>query len=102
MKKLFRFLVNKYLITAVLFLLLMLFFDQNDWFTQHGREKELETIQGNIDHLKAEINTMDNNLNKLNGQNEELERVAREKYYEKKDGEDVYIFVADTVKTVKK
>jgi cell division protein DivIC len=93
---------NKYIITAVLFLLLMLFFDQNDWFTQHDREKELEKSQEKINHLNSEISRMDKELNELNASNSKLEQYARERYHEKLDGEDVYIIVPDSVKVKKK
>ena len=76
----------------------MLFFDQNDWFTQHARVKELEKTQQKIDHLNSEIGRMDKDLKELNSSNVKLEQYAREKYHEKQDGEDVYIIVPDTVK----
>lgn len=102
MKKSLRLFTNKYIITAVLFLLLMLFFDQNDWFTQHEREKELQKSQEKIDHLNSEIKRMDNEMNNLNSSNSKLEQYARERYHEKQDGEDVYIIVPDSVKVKKK
>lgn len=89
------------MITAVLFLLLMIFFDQNDWFTQHARVKELEETQGKIDHLNTEIDRMDKELNDINTNNAKTERYAREKYHEKRDGEDLYLIVNDSVKTTK-
>lgn len=76
----------------------MLFFDQNDWFTQHERQKELEKTQQKIDHVNGEISRMDQDLNDLHSSNAKLEQYAREKYHEKQDGEDVYIIVPDTVK----
>lgn len=96
-----KILTNKYIITAVLFLLLMIFFDQNDWFTQHAREKELEQTQEKIDHLNKEVDRMDKELDGLNGSNARLEQYAREKYHEKRDGEDVYIIIPDTVRQQK-
>ena len=82
----------------MLFLLLMVFFDQNDWFTQHARETELQQTQEKIDHLNTEVTRMEKELNDLNGNNGKLEQYAREKYHEKRDGEDVYLIVADSVK----
>lgn len=90
------------MITAVLFLLLMLFFDQNDWFTQHERETELQQTQEKIDHLNGEVTRMEKELNELNGSNARLEQYAREKYHEKRDGEDVYLIIPDSVKPEKK
>ncbi|WP_118953037.1 FtsB family cell division protein [Taibaiella helva] len=98
MKRALKILANKYTITAVLFLLLMLFFDQNDWFTQHERESELRHTQEKIDHLNGEVVRMEKELNDLNGSNTRLEQYAREKYHEKRDGEDVYLIVPDSVK----
>lgn len=97
-KNIIRLFTNKYFITAILFLLLMIFFDQNDWFTQHARVKELEETQAKIDHLNSEIDRMDKSLNDINSSNAKVEEYAREKYHEKRDGEDVYLIVHDTVK----
>lgn len=76
----------------------MLFFDQNDWFTQHERESELRHTQEKIDHLNGEVVRMEKELNDLNGSNARLEQYAREKYHEKRDGEDVYLIVPDSGK----
>ena len=76
----------------------MIFFDQNDWFTQNERENELNQTQEKIDHLNSEVLRMEKELNDLNTNNAKLEQYAREKYHEKKDGEDVYLIVTDTVK----
>lgn len=100
-KNILRLFTNKYLITAILFLLLMIFFDQNDWFTQHARVKELEETQAKIDHLNTEIDRMDKSLNDINSSNAKVEEYAREKYHEKRDGEDVYLILHDTVKVAK-
>lgn len=98
MKRTLRILTNKFIITAIVFLLLMIFFDQNDWFTQNEREKELNQTQEKIDHLNSEVVRMEKELNDLNTNNAKLEQYAREKYHEKKDGEDVYLIITDTVK----
>jgi cell division protein DivIC len=96
-----KLITNKYVITAIIFLLLMLFFDQNDWFTQREREKELNELQSKIDHMNQESDRMDKELNQLNNSPGKLEQYAREKYHEKKDGEDVYLIITDSVKTGK-
>ena len=98
MKRTLRFLTNKFIITAIVFLLLMIFFDQNNWFIQKEREKDLEATQEKIDHLDGEVVRMEKELSDLNNDNAKLEQLAREKYHEKRDGEDVYIIIPDTVK----
>lgn len=101
MKRPLKFIANKYVITAAVFLLLMLFFDQNDWFTQREREKERNELQEKIDHITSESERMERELNELNNSPGKLEQYAREKYHEKKDGEDVYLIIRDSVKTEK-
>ena len=80
----------------------MLFFDQNDWFTQRARKKDLETTKANIEFLKGEITKMEGELKALNTDTGELERYAREKYHEKRAGEDLYLIHIDTVKPAEK
>jgi len=81
---------------SVAFLLLMLFFDQNDWFTQHERSNELQKTQENIRFLKSEVKRMDGELEELN-KPEKLEQSAREKYHAKREGEDVYLILKDSI-----
>lgn len=97
MTRYLKILANKYFIASLAFFLLMLFFDQNDWFTQRRRVKELREVEGKIEHLRSESARMNKELDALS-RPEQLEKLAREKYHEKRDGEDVYIIVTDTVK----
>lgn len=94
---LLKIILNKYLLTGAGFLLLMLFFDQNDWFTQRKRQKQLEEVQETIDYLNAESDRMEASLEALNTDPAFLERFAREKYHLKRPTEDVYLITTDTV-----
>jgi cell division protein DivIC len=98
MSKLFLFIVNKYAIVSLLFVVWLAFFDQNDWMTMKQRKSELNAIKDNIAFLKSEINRMNSeksalvtdmngNLNKP----EILERYARERFRMRHEGEDVYV-----------
>lgn len=97
MPKVLKIITNKYLITFVAFLLLMLFFDQNDWFTQHTRRKQLDATQQNIDFLRQESERMEHEIDQLHANPRHLEKYAREKYHEKRDNEDVYLIIRDSV-----
>lgn len=97
MRKTIKILANKYVLTAIAFSLLMLFFDQNDWFVQHDRKNKLEEIQQNIDFLTQESNKMQKQLQALNTDSMYLEQYAREHYHEKRDNEDVFLIIRDTV-----
>jgi cell division protein FtsB len=99
-KRLLHILTNKYFIATVAFLLLMLFFDQHDWFSQRASARELKKINENIDFLKAEVQRMQQELSDLD-KPEKLEQYAREKYHEKRDNEDVFLIIRDTVMVTK-
>jgi len=95
-KRFLSIITNKFLIVSVAFLLLMLFFDQHDWFTQRESARELDKMNENIEYLQTEVKRMQTELSELD-KPEKLEQYAREKYHEKKDGEDVYLIMHDTV-----
>lgn len=75
----------------------MLFFDQNDWFTQRARQRNLDNLNQNIEFLTKGANKMEVELHELNTNSLKLETYAREKYNEKKGNEDVYIIKRDTI-----
>lgn len=89
--KFLRIIFNKYLLTAVGFVVFMLFFDQNDWFSQQARKAELGDLKESIAFLSRQIDTMDVDYAALRTQPQELERYAREHYRMKRDTEDLYI-----------
>jgi len=89
--KLVRILLNKYLLTGLAFLLLMIFFDQNDWISQKARKKDLKDVNDNIEYLNREIGRMDTEYAAIRTDPKALEKYAREHYRMKKDSEDLYI-----------
>ncbi len=90
--------MNKYFIVSVIFVLWVMFFDQNDWMTQKDRKKELDNVAANISYLKGEIAKMDAEKQalvtdadgKLNDPRK-LEQYAREHFRMKHEGEDLYV-----------
>jgi len=96
MKKLLPGLLNKYIFTALAFVVLMLFIDQNDWFTQRQRQREVDKANENVEFLRGAIATMNEQLEQLNTDSATLERYAREHYHEKREDEDIYVIVPDT------
>ena len=91
MKKAFKVLTNKYLLTTVAFLAWTIYFDQNDWMSLQQRQKELNGVKDNIAYLNTEINRMNTEKNDLMTNPVKLEQYAREHYRMKHDGEDVYV-----------
>ena len=92
----FAVLTNGYIVILTIFLVWILFFDEN---THLNREfnKEIEELKTTIDFYKKEIDR-DKKTIKMLQDSLQLERFAREKYLMKKKNEDVYIIEFDTIK----
>lgn len=89
--KILKFAGNKYVITVALFAAWMLFFDQNDFFTQRERLRDLDNVRNDIAYLEKQIGKMEKDYNALVSDPQKLEQYAREKYRMKRDNEDVYV-----------
>ncbi len=87
---------NSYTIISIIFLIWILFFDEN---THLNREfdKEIEEHKTTINFYKKEVNRDKKTIQMLQD-SVQLERFAREKYLMKKKNEDVYIIEFDTLK----
>ncbi len=82
---------NKYIIAALLFVLWMLFFDEKDWSSIEARKEKLEELQKSEKSLTLQIAETRKELELLKTSAHTIEQFAREKYYMKKDNEDVFI-----------
>jgi cell division protein FtsB len=82
---------SKYFIAIAAFLVVMLFLGRNDIFTQLDRRSELRNLEQSKQHYTNLINTERKELQALEKNPASLEKVAREKYLMKKDGEELFI-----------
>lgn len=87
------FLKNKYLLTGVAFLVLMIFIDRNNLISQYRMWKELKGLRNELQFYKDQTRLDSIELSRLLGDSLELEKLGREKYLMKRDSEDVYIIV---------
>jgi cell division protein DivIC len=87
------FLKNKYLLTGVAFLILLLFLDRNNLISQYNMRKELHGLRKELKfyHDQAKLDSIE--LSRLMGDSLELEKLGREKYMMKCDSEDIYIII---------
>lgn len=83
---------NKYLLTMIGFAVWMLFFDRNDFMSQFGRYQKLSELKTNTSYFNQKIETARAELEKRKTDPSAYERIAREKYYMKKDNEDIFLF----------
>jgi cell division protein DivIC len=84
---------NKYLLTGVAFLLLMLFLDRNNLISQYKMRRELNGLRKELQFYRDQAMMDSIELSRLLGDSLELERLGREKYMMKRDSEDIYIIV---------
>ncbi len=85
-----RLLKNKYVIISTLFLVWMCFLDSNSWLAQKALSDEISRLKAQKKHYQAQIEADKKSLESLR-KPDYIERFAREKYYMKKDGEEVFI-----------
>ena len=90
---------NKYLLISLLFGVWMLFLDNYSYMDQRQINNQIDELQENKKYYQDEIRK-DNQSIKLLKNQDQVEKYAREKYYMKKDSEDIYIieYEGDTIK----
>ena len=91
-QRLFKIVKDKYFLATVFFLVWICFFDQNDVFTRAEIENEIKELKSDMTYYKDQVEDLRLTQENLQNSDKELERFAREKYYMKKDGEDIYVF----------
>ena len=73
----------------------MLFFDEKDVFTMRHHRQELRDLQQSKKYYTDQVNKEKNELENLKNNPSTLEKYAREKYYMKRDNEDLFLIPED-------
>ncbi|MDR9399125.1 MAG: septum formation initiator family protein [Salibacter sp.] len=84
---------NRYSLTILVFLVWMLFFDQNDIISQIELKQQLNSVENKREYYKTQIKETRSDLENLLNDNEKLERFARERYLMKKPNEEIFVIV---------
>ena len=97
-KSWFKFLSNQYVWVLLFFSTWMIFLDNYSYFDHRVLNKQINELEDNKKYYQDEIKKDQQNIKQLNNP-EQIEKYAREKYYMKKDSEDIYIieFQGDTI-----
>lgn len=82
---------NKYFIATAVFCVVILFLDKNDFFTQMERRKEARALEQSKQHYTIQIATERKEFEGLKNNPATIEKYAREKYYMKRDNEEVFL-----------
>ena len=89
---------HKYLITLVLFALVIGFLDENSIIRRLAYAREENRLRDEIEKYRKEYEENTERLNELTVDSGAIERVARKKYLMKKPNEDIYVFEEDIEK----
>ena len=87
------YLKHRYVVTFAIFSIWMLFFDQHNMINQIELRAELYQLESDKAYYTQEIGEIKEDLEELLSDNNKLEKFAREKYFMKKPGEEIFIFV---------
>lgn len=99
---LFNLLLNKYVISIIVFLVWISFCDRNDLVTQWERKQELNKLEQSENYYLNEIENTNKYLSDLNNNPATLEKIAREKFYLKRSNEQVFLIIKNEPETKEK
>jgi len=94
MKKIISFIKNKYFLITIVLSVWVAFFDKNDIRTQWEFKKEVKQLTEERNYYANEIKSISSDLKELTTNPKTLEKFAREKYYMKRDNEEIFVLVA--------
>ncbi|HZH54696.1 MAG TPA: septum formation initiator family protein [Sphingobacteriaceae bacterium] len=95
MERLISLIKNRYVIAGLIFAAWLLFFDRHDLSSQFSYYNSLKTLEKEKVFYETEISEISQTLEGLQHDPAAIERIAREKYQMKKDGEDIYVILRD-------
>ena len=95
--KLVKFASNIFVVIFLVFLIWMVFFDENSYLTHRKFNKEINDLEKTISFYQTKIEQDKATIKKLED-SLLLQQFAREKYLMKKENEDIYIIELETLK----
>ncbi|MHC8950326.1 FtsB family cell division protein [Sphingobacterium hungaricum] len=91
MEKFISLIRNKYLLAGVAFLIWMSFFDRYDFATQFSYQQQKNNLIQEKEYYEKEVTSIEQSIKDVQFNQNEIQRIAREKYKMKKDKEDIYV-----------
>ena len=82
---------SRYVLAITAFAVWITFFDESNLFVQRQRTKELNDLNKKIEYYKSQVDQTRQELKSLQNDPAILEKYAREKYFMKRDNEEVFI-----------
>ncbi len=84
---------NKYVIAGTIFILWLLFFDQNNLLNRISDYRTLRDMKAQKEYYAKKIESDAQRTEELLSDDDNLEKFAREQYMMKKPNEDVFVIV---------
>jgi cell division protein DivIC len=94
--KIIKFITNIFVLILIPFLIWMFFFDENSYLVHRKFNTEITDLESTISFYQNKITEDKATIKKLKD-SLQLERFAREKYFMKKENEDIYLIEFDTI-----
>lgn len=91
-----KYILNKYTLTLIVFLVIWVYFDHESLINQYELQKIENGLEDQKQFYQKEIEEDMEAINLLQNDTVFLEKYAREKYYMKKDNEDVFVIIDET------
>lgn len=95
LEKIPRFIRNRYFIIAFIFTVWIMFFDRSNLIDQFKLQQTLDGLEEKKSYYEREIGQVKRDKRELFSSDKALEKFARERYYMKKDNEDVFVIVEE-------
>ena len=94
-----KYIGNRYVLILLFFTIWMLFLDNYSYLDHRFLDKQIDELESNKNYYQEEIIKDSKNIKLLKNPNQ-VEKYAREKYFMKKDSEDIYIieYEGDSIK----
>ena len=83
--------LNKYFVVLFLFFLYLIFFDDHNLIKRYNTKQDIKHLEQEYNYYLDEIDADKAKIHQIKYDSVFLEKFAREKYYMKKDHEDVFI-----------
>jgi cell division protein FtsB len=99
-KEISKWILNRYIITIVLFMVWLVFFDENNLISQIQARGELNNLRAEKKYFSDKIDDYTFQLNALDTDPGFVEKYAREHYYFSKENEDIFVVELDTIKNI--
>jgi cell division protein DivIC len=98
-KKWFELITNKYVIIFAIYSIWMLFIDNYSYLEHRVLDNQISELEDNKDYYQNEVLKDEKQIKHLKNP-KEIEKYAREKYFMKKENEDIFIieFESDSIK----